>query len=87
VEAGLAVPRFGPELEARLRALLPDGAACSNPVDTTATVDSDALRACIDTVVAAATWTPSCSPWSPRHSVIPWRAYSKARPSGSARSW
>ncbi|WP_331768042.1 hypothetical protein [Embleya sp. NBC_00896] len=59
VDAGLAVPRFGPGLEARLRALLPAGASCANPVDTTATAtvdgdgDGDGLRACIDTVVAA----------------------------------
>jgi len=53
VDAGLAVPRFGPDLEARLRELLPAGAACANPVDTTATVDGDALRACVDAVVEA----------------------------------
>ncbi|MFI6586143.1 acetate--CoA ligase family protein [Embleya sp. NPDC050493] len=54
VDAGPAVPRFGPDLEADLRALLPAGAACANPVDTTtATVDGDTLRACVDRVLDA----------------------------------
>ncbi|MFE5330358.1 GNAT family N-acetyltransferase [Embleya sp. NPDC056575] len=53
VDAGLAVPRFGPDLEADLRALLPAGAACANPVDTTATVDGETLRRCVDRVLAA----------------------------------
>ncbi|MFF7250148.1 acetate--CoA ligase family protein [Embleya sp. NPDC008237] len=52
VDAGLAVPRFGPAVEADLRVLLPAGAACANPVDTTATVDGETLRRCVDLVVA-----------------------------------
>ncbi|MGC0418117.1 GNAT family N-acetyltransferase [Embleya sp. AB8] len=53
VDAGLVVPRFGADLEAELRALLPAGAACANPVDTTATVDGATLRRCVDRVIAA----------------------------------
>ncbi|WP_406289277.1 GNAT family N-acetyltransferase [Embleya sp. NBC_00896] len=53
VDAGLVVPRFGADLEGELRALLPAGAACANPVDTTATVDGETLRRCVDRVLAA----------------------------------
>ncbi|MGW9209691.1 bifunctional acetate--CoA ligase family protein/GNAT family N-acetyltransferase [Embleya sp. NPDC055664] len=53
VDAGLAVPSFDADLESDLRALLPPGAACGNPVDTTAVVDAGQLHACVDRVLAS----------------------------------
>ncbi|GAA2796306.1 bifunctional GNAT family N-acetyltransferase/acetate--CoA ligase family protein [Kitasatospora paracochleata] len=47
-DAGLALPALPPGLTARLLALLPDGASAANPVDTTAAVEPDRLRACLD---------------------------------------
>ncbi|GGO92105.1 bifunctional acetate--CoA ligase family protein/GNAT family N-acetyltransferase [Wenjunlia tyrosinilytica] len=48
VEAGLTVAPFDASLEAQLLADLPSGAAAANPVDTTASVGSAALRRCVD---------------------------------------
>jgi acyl-CoA synthetase (NDP forming) len=47
-EAGLTVPELPADLVSELHGLLPDGASATNPVDTTAAVGSDALRACVD---------------------------------------
>jgi acyl-CoA synthetase (NDP forming) len=47
-EAGLAVPQLGADLVEELPALLPEGAGAANPVDTTAAVTEDQLRACVD---------------------------------------
>ncbi|MEU5536178.1 GNAT family N-acetyltransferase [Streptomyces sp. NPDC020362] len=47
VDAGLVVPRLAADLVDDLRALLPDGATAGNPVDVTAAVGEEQLRACI----------------------------------------
>lgn len=47
-EAGLVLSRFSTRLVDDLRAVLPAGAAVSNPVDTTAAVTEDELRTCLD---------------------------------------
>ncbi|MDI2125458.1 GNAT family N-acetyltransferase [Yinghuangia seranimata] len=51
-DAGLTVPYLGAELERGLGELLPAGAHCANPVDTTATVSGEALRRAIDLIAA-----------------------------------
>ncbi|UGQ11698.1 GNAT family N-acetyltransferase [Yinghuangia sp. ASG 101] len=51
-DAGLTVPYLGAEIEARLRELLPSGAACGNPVDATATVPGESLRRAIDLIAS-----------------------------------
>ncbi|HSA48560.1 MAG TPA: GNAT family N-acetyltransferase [Yinghuangia sp.] len=51
-DAGLTVPYLGAELEGKLRDLLPSGAACANPVDTTATVPGESLRQAIDLIAS-----------------------------------
>ncbi|MFF7125639.1 GNAT family N-acetyltransferase [Streptomyces sp. NPDC008240] len=47
VEAGLVVPRLAANLVEELLALLPEGATAANPVDVTAAVGEEQLRACI----------------------------------------
>jgi acyl-CoA synthetase (NDP forming) len=47
-EAGLTVPEFPAGLVTELLGLLPDGASAANPVDATAAVGDEALRACVD---------------------------------------
>ncbi|MEW2522051.1 bifunctional acetate--CoA ligase family protein/GNAT family N-acetyltransferase [Actinacidiphila alni] len=49
-EAGLSVPELPAGLTAALAAVLPEGASVANPVDATAAVDSDALRACVELI-------------------------------------
>ncbi|MGW6914213.1 bifunctional acetate--CoA ligase family protein/GNAT family N-acetyltransferase [Kitasatospora sp. NPDC054939] len=51
VDAGLSVPRLPPDLSAKLRSVLPDGAGATNPVDTTAAVGRGALRSAIELLV------------------------------------
>ncbi|MER8162023.1 bifunctional GNAT family N-acetyltransferase/acetate--CoA ligase family protein [Streptomyces sp. NPDC094472] len=51
-EAGLHVPALDTALADELRALLPPGAATANPVDTTAAVTADRMRACVDRLAA-----------------------------------
>ncbi|WP_225829907.1 GNAT family N-acetyltransferase [Streptomyces sp. NK08204] len=46
-DAGLVVPPLAAGLVDELLALLPDGASATNPVDVTAAVDEDRLRACV----------------------------------------
>nr|WTC07212.1 GNAT family N-acetyltransferase [Streptomyces anthocyanicus] len=48
VEAGLLLPALASDLGEDLSAVLPDGAAVGNPVDVTAAVGEDELRACLD---------------------------------------
>ncbi|WP_327714337.1 bifunctional GNAT family N-acetyltransferase/acetate--CoA ligase family protein [Streptomyces sp. NBC_00490] len=48
VDAGLNVPQLGADLIAELLAVLPEGATATNPVDATATVDEEQLRACVN---------------------------------------
>ncbi|WP_406346739.1 GNAT family N-acetyltransferase [Streptomyces sp. NBC_00648] len=52
VEAGLAVPPFGPGLVDDLLSTLPDGATATNPVSLTGTVTEEQLRACLDRLAA-----------------------------------
>ena len=52
-DAGLTVPALSAPLRERLAELLPPGAACANPVDTTAAVDPARFRACADALLAA----------------------------------
>lgn len=52
VEAGLSVRPLEPGLAAEVAAVLPEGAAVGNPVDTTAAVPEDRLRACVDLLAA-----------------------------------
>jgi acyl-CoA synthetase (NDP forming) len=47
-DAGLALPELPSGLAEELRELLPRGAGVSNPVDTTAAVGPEELRACLD---------------------------------------
>ncbi|MFS4092957.1 GNAT family N-acetyltransferase [Streptomyces sp. AF1A] len=47
VDAGLAVPPLAADAVAELLALLPDGAAATNPVDVTATAGEEQLQACV----------------------------------------
>ncbi|MEU6370114.1 GNAT family N-acetyltransferase [Streptomyces sp. NPDC046931] len=51
VEAGLALPALTPEAIDDLLAVLPHGAAAGNPVDTTAAVSEDQLRACLGRIL------------------------------------
>ncbi|MFC5720921.1 GNAT family N-acetyltransferase [Streptomyces gamaensis] len=51
-EAGLTVRQLDPGLAAELAAVLPDGAVVGNPVDATAAVSEDRLRACVDRLAA-----------------------------------
>jgi acyl-CoA synthetase (NDP forming)/L-amino acid N-acyltransferase YncA len=46
-DAGLVVPALGADLVDELLGLLPQGATATNPVDVTAAVDEEQLRACI----------------------------------------
>ncbi|MFJ4275940.1 GNAT family N-acetyltransferase [Streptomyces coelicoflavus] len=48
VEAELVLPALASDLGEDLSAVLPDGAAVGNPVDVTAAVGEDELRACLD---------------------------------------
>ncbi|WP_055557994.1 bifunctional GNAT family N-acetyltransferase/acetate--CoA ligase family protein [Streptomyces sp. NBRC 110028] len=54
-DAGLTVPALHPDLADELRALLPSGAATTNPVDTTAAVTADRMRSCLDRLAAIGT--------------------------------
>ncbi|GGY14629.1 bifunctional acetate--CoA ligase family protein/GNAT family N-acetyltransferase [Streptomyces anandii] len=47
-DAGLAVPPLPAQLVDELLQSLPEGAGAANPVDTTAAVGEEALRACVD---------------------------------------
>ncbi|ARZ66703.1 acyl-CoA synthetase [Streptomyces albireticuli] len=51
-EAGLSVRPLEPALAAEVAAALPAGAAVGNPVDATAAVPEDRLRACVDLLAA-----------------------------------
>jgi acyl-CoA synthetase (NDP forming) len=51
-DSGLAVARLSAATRRRLRGLLPAGAAVTGPVDTTAAVTAEALRACLEQVAA-----------------------------------
>ncbi|WP_320779576.1 GNAT family N-acetyltransferase [Streptomyces sp. CRN 30] len=51
-EAGLVLPAPTAELVDDLLAVLPDGASVRNPVDATAAVTEDELRACVDRLTA-----------------------------------
>ncbi|MDT0449533.1 bifunctional acetate--CoA ligase family protein/GNAT family N-acetyltransferase [Streptomyces hesseae] len=51
-EAGLSVRPLEPGLAAEVAAALPEGAAVGNPVDATAAVPEDRLRACVDLLAA-----------------------------------
>ncbi|MBC9715331.1 GNAT family N-acetyltransferase [Streptomyces sp. TRM66268-LWL] len=53
VEAGLQLPPLTPSVVADLLAVLPSGATATNPVDTTAAVSEEQLRACLDRLAAA----------------------------------
>ncbi|MFE4959897.1 GNAT family N-acetyltransferase [Streptomyces sp. NPDC056653] len=46
-DAGLVVPTLGADLVDELLGLLPDGATATNPVDVTAAVGEEQLRACV----------------------------------------
>src|SRR5262249_5430750 len=50
VEAGLSVTPVAPRVQARLRRLLPNGAAVGGPVDTTAAARPEHFRECLVTV-------------------------------------
>lgn len=52
VDAGLTVPALDPGLAGELLEVLPPGAAAANPVDTTAAVTADRMRACVDRLAA-----------------------------------
>ncbi|MGW3989215.1 bifunctional acetate--CoA ligase family protein/GNAT family N-acetyltransferase [Streptomyces sp. NPDC004830] len=47
-EAGLVLPPLPPALTDGLRSVLPPGASTANPVDATAAVSEEQLRACVD---------------------------------------
>jgi acyl-CoA synthetase (NDP forming)/GNAT superfamily N-acetyltransferase len=51
-DSGLTVAKLGAATRRRLRGLLPDGAAVTGPVDTTAAVTAGAFRACLEQVAA-----------------------------------
>jgi acyl-CoA synthetase (NDP forming)/GNAT superfamily N-acetyltransferase len=51
-EAGLTVPALSSELVSELLDGLPPGATATNPVDTTAAVSEEQLRACVDRLAA-----------------------------------
>ncbi|MFD9722257.1 GNAT family N-acetyltransferase [Streptomyces sp. NPDC059072] len=53
IEAGLGVPALSSALTVRLLAGLPDGAAATNPVDTTAAVSEDRLRDCLAELIGS----------------------------------
>ncbi|RIQ18251.1 bifunctional acetate--CoA ligase family protein/GNAT family N-acetyltransferase [Jiangella rhizosphaerae] len=52
-DAGLSVAALADETQRRLRSLLPAGAACAGPVDTTAAVPAELFGRCVDLVAAA----------------------------------
>jgi acyl-CoA synthetase (NDP forming) len=52
VDAGLVVPAMGPSTRDHLSALLPPGAACAGPVDTTAAVPAEVFAECVRVVAA-----------------------------------
>ncbi|WP_236700740.1 acetate--CoA ligase family protein [Allosalinactinospora lopnorensis] len=52
-DAGLEVCELSPETSREFEWHLPAGAACANPVDTTPSVRSDQLRACLESLSAA----------------------------------
>lgn len=51
-DAGMTVPHLGDQITKGLEALLPVGASCANPVDTTATVSGETLRRAIDLIAS-----------------------------------
>lgn len=51
-DAGLTVPQLGDQITKGLEALLPAGASCANPVDTTATISGETLRRVIDLIAS-----------------------------------
>ncbi|GGZ20020.1 bifunctional acetate--CoA ligase family protein/GNAT family N-acetyltransferase [Streptomyces poonensis] len=51
-EAGLSLPPLAPGLVDDLRGVLPPGASPGNPVDATAAVSEEQLRACVDRLAA-----------------------------------
>ncbi|MGW7520111.1 bifunctional acetate--CoA ligase family protein/GNAT family N-acetyltransferase [Streptomyces sp. NPDC054796] len=53
VEAGLQVPSLHSTLNDGLLEILPPGASAANPVDTTAAVSEEQLRACVDRLAEA----------------------------------
>jgi acyl-CoA synthetase (NDP forming)/GNAT superfamily N-acetyltransferase len=52
IDAGLVVPVVGKHTQETLSALLPAGAACAGPVDTTAAVPADVFGQCVHEVAA-----------------------------------
>ncbi|MGA4837573.1 GNAT family N-acetyltransferase [Streptomyces sp. G45] len=54
VEAGLSLPPLDASLIDDVLGVLPDGASATNPVDATAAVSEEQLRACVDRVTASA---------------------------------
>lgn len=52
-DAGLVVASLAEGTQQRLRSLLPAGAACGGPVDTTAAVTAELFARCVDLVAAA----------------------------------
>jgi acyl-CoA synthetase (NDP forming)/GNAT superfamily N-acetyltransferase len=52
-DEGLSVPELSPDLRERLEKLLPDGAACANPIDATAAVDAARFRTGVQTLLAS----------------------------------
>ena len=53
-DVGLEVHELSEEVRRELEELLPAGAACANPIDTTPAASSDQLRACLERLAAAA---------------------------------
>ncbi|MET8471798.1 GNAT family N-acetyltransferase [Streptomyces sp. NPDC006422] len=51
-EAGLVLPELPAELAGELLDVLPSGAGAANPIDATAAVSEDELRACLDRLAA-----------------------------------
>ncbi|MFF9896231.1 GNAT family N-acetyltransferase [Streptomyces longispororuber] len=52
-EAGLSLPSLGDQLIEDVLEVLPEGASAANPVDATASVSEEQLRACVDRVAAS----------------------------------
>ncbi|GHE62925.1 acyl-CoA synthetase [Streptomyces longispororuber] len=52
-EAGLSLPLLGDQLIEGVLDVLPEGASAANPVDATAAVSEEQLRACVDRVAAS----------------------------------
>lgn len=52
-DAGLVVAALAEETQQQLRSLLPAGAACGGPVDTTAAVSADLFGQCVELLAAA----------------------------------